>query len=214
MLAPKDVPGYKIVTMAGRTTSRTRMPVRLFAGDLPRISPASCQRVFESAQQAGAYRQYARTDNLITGHGDPVEVALTAYRPTDAHKVLAYLRAALPGCTAYAGPVDMSEGFEHPQLLPDPDLGDEAVEYGITEKITDEHDTLRVPHHYLLVRKGSVFAWFMVSTLPGAKVALRMDVINTQLANCPEVSSESSGMSLGNTTNSPGSPSSGPLGPA
>ncbi|MEU6071494.1 hypothetical protein ABZ864_45460 [Streptomyces sp. NPDC047082] len=185
VLGLKDVPGSEIATNAGRTTAGTEMPVRLFTGNLPRISPSSCQHVYENSQQAGAYRQYARTDNIISGHGTALHVALIAYRPGDAHKVLADLRAALPGCTSYAGPVDMTQGFEHPQLLPDPHLGDEALEYGIMEKISDEQGTVRAPFHYLLVRKGSVIAWFEVQALPGETVALPMHVINTQLANLP-----------------------------
>jgi hypothetical protein len=184
VLTQKDVPGDEISTMAGRTTDGTEMPVTLFAGNLPHISPASCQHVYENAQQGSAYRQYARADDLIGG-GDHVEVGLIAYRPADAPKVLADLQAALPHCTAYAGPVDMTEGFEHPQVLPDPHLGDEAVEYGIMEKIDDQEGTIRAPFHFLVVRKGSVIAWFTAQNFPGKAAVLPMDVIKVQLAKLP-----------------------------
>jgi hypothetical protein len=184
VLTQKDVPGDKISTTAGRTTDGTEMPVTLFTGNLPRISPKGCQHVYENAQQGSAYRQYARADDLLSGR-DNVEVALIAYRPADAPKVLADLQAALPQCTAYAGPVDMTEGFEHPQVLPDPHLGDQAVEYRIVEKIDDQEGTLRAPFRFLVVRKGSVIAWFMAQGFPGKAAVLPMDVINAQLAKLP-----------------------------
>lgn len=184
VLTQKDVPGEKISTMAGRATDGEEVPVALLTGNLPRISPKGCQHVYENAQRGSAYRQYALADDFIYGR-DHVEVALIAYRPTDAPKVLADLKAALPQCTAYAGPVDMTEGFEHPQVLPDPHLGDQAVEYGITEKIDDEEGTVRAPFHFLVVRKGSVIAWFMTHGFPGEAAVLPKDVINAQLAKLP-----------------------------
>lgn len=131
VLTPKDVPGDNLSTLAGRTTAGTEWPVTLFADNLPRISPAACQHVYENMNQASAYRQYARADDVLGGR-DHVRVGLIAYRPADAPKVLADLRAALPRCTAFTGPVDKTESLEHPQLLPDPHLGDEVLEYGIT----------------------------------------------------------------------------------
>ena len=183
-LTQTDVPGDTIATMAGRTTLGTEMPPALSTGNLPRISPKGCQHVYENAQHGSAYRQYALADDLLSGP-DNVEVALIAYRPTDAPKVLADLQAALPRCTAYAGPVDMTEGFEHPQVLPDPHLGDQAVEYDIVEKIDTQEGTLRAPFHFLVVRKGSVIAWFMAQNFPGKTAVLPMDVVNTQLAKLP-----------------------------
>ena len=115
VLTPKDVPGDDISTLAGRTTAGTEWPVTLFADDLPRISPAACQHVYENMQQASAYRQYARADDLLGGR-DHVRVGLIAYRPADAPKVLADLRAALPQCTAFTGPVDKTESLERPGL--------------------------------------------------------------------------------------------------
>lgn len=184
VLTEKDVPGDKISTNAGRTTDGEEMPPALLTGNLPRISPKGCQHVYENAQRGSAYRRYALADDFIFGR-DYVEVALIAYRPTDAPKVLADLKAALPQCTAYAGPVDMTEGFEHPQVLPDPHLGDQAVEYGITEKIDDEEGTVRAPFHFLVVRKGSVIAWFMAQGFPGKTAVLPKDVINAQLTKLP-----------------------------
>ncbi|MFJ9350989.1 hypothetical protein [Streptomyces sp. NPDC101237] len=181
---PKEVPGDEIATMAGRTTNGKEMPPRLTAGNLPRISPESCQHIYENTERDSAYRQYALTDNLLSGHDD-VEVALIAYRPADAPKVIADLQAALPRCTAYAGPVDMTDGFEHPKVLPDPHLGDQAVEYRITEKIDGTEGTLRAPFHFLVVRKGAVIAWFMAQGFPGEKADLPMGVINAQLAKLP-----------------------------
>ncbi|MYS22185.1 hypothetical protein GA0115240_138562 [Streptomyces sp. DvalAA-14] len=114
-----------------------------------------------------------------------METALIAYRPGDAHKVLADLRAALSRCTSFTGPVDMTQGFEHPRPLPDPNLGDEAVEYGIMEKMSDAEGTVRVPFEQLVVRKGSVIAWFQVQSNPGRTVALPMDVVTAQIAKLP-----------------------------
>ena len=69
--------------------------------------------------------------------------------------------------------------------MPDPHLGDEALEYGITDKETDEEGTTRAPFHFLLVRKGSVIAWFWAENLPGKPAVLPMHVINAQLAKLP-----------------------------
>ncbi|MFJ9560106.1 hypothetical protein ACIRQQ_08700 [Streptomyces fuscichromogenes] len=184
VLTQKDVPGHEISTMAGRTTDGKERPPVLLSGNLPRVSPKSCQHVYENAQQGSAYRQYARADDTLSGR-DNVQVALIAYRPADAPKVVADLRAALPRGTAYAGPVDMTEGFEHPRVLPDPHLGDQSVEYRITEKIDSQEGTIRAPFHFLVVRKGSVIAWFMAHGFPGDTVVLPRDVINTQLAKLP-----------------------------
>lgn len=190
VLMPKDVPGHDISTTAGRTTTGTEMPVRLMVGSgLPRVSPAGCQHVYENSQQASDYRQNARADDMVSGPGDTVEVSLTAYRPQDAHKVLADLRAALPGCTSYAVPLGDGMGFEHPQVLPDPQLGDEALEYGIMQKVPADKSsgqpTLYAPFHYLLVRKGSVIAWFQVMAFPGQTASLPMDVVKAQVAKLP-----------------------------
>ncbi|MBM9507869.1 hypothetical protein [Actinacidiphila acididurans] len=194
VLTPKDVPGDDISTTAGRTSTGTEMPVSLMVGSrLPRVSPAGCQLVYENSQQAGEYPQHARADDMISGPGNTVEVSLIAYRPQDAHKVLAELRAALPGCTSYAVPMGDGMSFEHPQVLPDPRLGDEAVEYGIMQKVPADDGTgqgtdagtLYAPFHYLLVRKGSVLAWFQVMAFPGRTASLPMDVVKAQLAKLP-----------------------------
>ncbi|MEV6013821.1 hypothetical protein AB0M29_44755 [Streptomyces sp. NPDC051976] len=160
------------------------MPVTLFADNLPRVSPAACQHVYENIQQASAYRQYARAADILRGR-DHVTVALIAYRPADAPKVPADLRAALPQCKSFAGPVAKTESLEHPQVLPDPHLGDEALEYGITDKLTDEEGTSRAPFRFLLVRRGSVIAWFWTENFPGRPAVLPMRVINAQLAKLP-----------------------------
>ena len=185
VLGPKDVPGYTIETFAGRTTVGTEMPVALITGNLPRVSPAACQHLYENAEKGSAYRQYARADDVISGHGNAVQVTLVAYRPADARKVLSDLRAELPHCTSFAMPRHPTDRFEHPRLLPDSHLGDDSVEYGITEKLSDQEGTVRAPYHYLVVRKGSVIAWYQVLNIPGKAATLPMDVINAQLARLP-----------------------------
>ncbi|MDX3098832.1 sensor domain-containing protein [Streptomyces sp. ME19-03-3] len=177
----KDIPGYTIQTLAGRGED-AQVPVRLFAGGLPRIEPAECQPVYENTQQGSAYRQYARTDALVSGHGDFVEVALVAYGVGDARKALADLREALARCRSFTMPLDRTEHFEYPRLLPDPHLGDEAVEYTITQKIDGDEGAIRAPFHHLVVRKGSVIAWFMVHGFPGEPPKLPANVVDTQLA--------------------------------
>ncbi|MEU1623683.1 sensor domain-containing protein [Streptomyces sp. NPDC005722] len=177
----EDVPGYTIQTLAGRGED-ARVPVRLFTGDMPRVEPEQCQPVYDNTQQASAYRQYARTDALVSGHGDYVEVALVAYAAGDAHKAVADLRAALARCRSFAMPLQvMEEHFEHPRLLPDPHLGDEAVEYTITQKMDGDEGVIRAPFRHLVVRKGSVIAWFMVHGFPGDDPQLPANVIGTQL---------------------------------
>lgn len=91
------------------------MPVRLFAGEVPRIEPAECQPVHANTQQgASAYRLYARTDALVSGHGDYVEVAPVAYDAGDARKALADLRGALARCRSFTMPLDRTEHSEPP----------------------------------------------------------------------------------------------------
>lgn len=71
----------------------------------------------------------------------------------DRHRHL--VGSTVAGLPLPTGPVEKSESLEHPEVLPDPHLGDEALEYGITDKMTDEEGATRAPFHFLLVRKGS-----------------------------------------------------------
>lgn len=181
----KDLPGYTIRTLAGRGED-AEVPVRLFTGDLPRIEPAECQPVYANTQQgASAYRQYARTEALITGDDDYVESGLIAYGAGDARKALADLRGALAHCKSFTMPLDRTEHFEHPRVLPDPHLGDEAVEYTITQKIDGDEGVIRAPFRHLVVRKGSVIAWFRVHGFPGETPELPSNVIDAQVAKLP-----------------------------
>ncbi|SNT51893.1 hypothetical protein [Actinacidiphila glaucinigra] len=177
----KDVPGYTLQTLAGRGED-AQVPVHLFTGYLPRIEPAACQPVYDNTQQGSEYPQRARTDTLVSGHGDYVEVALVACGAGDAHKAVADLRAALTRCRSFTMPADGTEHFEHPRSLPDPHLGDEAVEYTITQKIDGDEGVIRAPFHHLVVREGSVIVWFMVHGFPGDTPKLPRNVIDAQLA--------------------------------
>ncbi|WP_435132847.1 hypothetical protein [Actinacidiphila sp. bgisy144] len=184
VLSRKEVPGYSITAMQGRTPEGDEEPVSLSKGTVFRISPFACQPFFANVgSESSAYPQYGLAVDIVADDTIETTISLAAYRPGDAPRVLADLRQSAASCSGWAGPVDKAEKYGKPQLEAAPRLGDEAVEYKITENITeDDGKVMHVPYVYVTVRKGSTVAAFQVRGLPDKPPKVPTAMIKAQIA--------------------------------
>lgn len=165
VIATPDLSGYSVSYIQGQDA-----PYRpgIAADRLPAVSPAACTAVYWSTQAAGVHPATARIDaNIVpSDRSTDANAVLVSYSDTDAPKVLADLRAALPACAAVrierhdalAGGVF----FTHAEQQSTPRLGDESVTFRLTQNVpgTDGSATITVPMTFTVVRVGATIATF------------------------------------------------------
>lgn len=107
--------------------------------------------------------QYVRT---VPGK-DPQSamMGLRSYTVTDAVQLVNNLRTSLRTCTSFST-LDEGESYGDPKQLPDPQVGDDAVSYRLTQTVPsiDEHGDedggppVHGYFHFVVVRSGATIA--------------------------------------------------------
>ncbi|MEW2522631.1 hypothetical protein [Actinacidiphila alni] len=201
MIGAKDVPGWTTDTVAGRGGDGVEVAPRILdVSKWPRTSPAACQPLDRMTSLSSDYQYFAVVEQKVSpasGDGPITEMALTSYRPAEAPKVIADLRTSIRTCSDFS---QLRGGYEytHPQVLADPNVGDEAIAYRLTQVVPsvdsngnpDGGQPVDVPFHFVVVRSGATIASFYTMTGPGGHgtTDVPMDVVKAQIAKLGRLS--------------------------
>jgi hypothetical protein len=190
LLGEHELPGYDIGYVGERKGPGHVVP----PAQLPHVTPAHCQAVYEATAGLSAYPYSAAVSEsaVPTGTADHQGVMFTllSYTPATAPKVLKDVRSALPACaTSTLHPsgdaFSDSPDLARPHAVADPRLGDESVAFRVTEvhPADDTSGAVSLDMHVLLVRKGATVLVFTAdsSAEPGKPAAMPTAVVTAQL---------------------------------
>ncbi|MFJ8821761.1 hypothetical protein ACIREE_08245 [Streptomyces sp. NPDC102467] len=170
-----DVRGYRVGKVPDSEIPDVSVPAK----------PAACQAIadmFLLGSEPDAAARVARSlTSLTETDATVVQMGLLAHEEADAKKVIADLRTASENCDGYE-----HTGYKYSGIKPReaPDLGDEAVSYGMTGKVDGE----TIPMTYVVVRSGSTLAAFYAMNMADAKQAeVPAEIVDAQLAKVKKV---------------------------
>jgi hypothetical protein len=157
----------------------------------PRITPDECQAVYDMTGGGSGYQPVGRVvqsvDDASAKHLQGVTVTLSSYQPGDAPKAVEDLRGSVGDCEKFTAPPDAGTAYTYTDVeaLPDPQLGDEALSYRVSQNIPadDTGDALAIQFAYVVVRTGPTVTTFAASPFkPGISAEVPQAVITAQLA--------------------------------
>jgi hypothetical protein len=190
-----DLPGWSTGTQFGHGPDGVSIKVAITdVAQLPKVSPAVCTALAGIAmgpvspghQHHALFEQSVTRDVKDSGDDSVVGDTLLAYQPADAAGVMTDLRASLKTCDSFPG--GEGERYTHPVPAAAPSVGDDAVEYTITQVVSGDDDPpVDVPFRYLIVRVGATIVVLSALGPPGDHPEIPDVVVNAQAAKLAEV---------------------------
>ncbi|WP_435128030.1 hypothetical protein [Actinacidiphila sp. bgisy144] len=197
-----DLPGWSTGTQFGHGPDGVSIKVAITdVARLPKVSPAVCTALAGIAMgpvspghQHHALFEQSVTRDVKDGEDDSVVGdTLLAYQPADAAGVMTDLRASLKTCDSFPG--GQGERYTRPVPAAAPSVGDDAVEYTITQVVSGgndggndggddggDDDAVDVPFRFLVVRVGATIVVLSALGFPGGRPEIPDAVVNAQVA--------------------------------
>ncbi|BBA95904.1 hypothetical protein RVR_959 [Actinacidiphila reveromycinica] len=191
-VAKTDLPGWSTGTQFGHGPDGVTIKVVITdVARLPKVSPAACTALAGIAMgpvspghQHHALFEQDVTRDVKDGKDDSVVGdTLLAYQPADAVGVMKDLRASLTACDSFPG--GQGERYTRPVPVAAPSVGDDAVEYTITQVVDGDDDgdaPVDVPFRFLVVRVGATVVVLSAMGFPGAHPEIPAEVVTAQIA--------------------------------